>query len=125
VSAGEDDLEALLGLSVELVQIMKEADMEAAMDRHPSGKEMAPPAPVDVVDTVREGLTARDRCDDACSAAALYRIRLDAMTLEFCHHHHNKHFPRLEPSGWQIVGENTGLYEELYGRNRLQGGDHA
>lgn len=97
---------------------------EAARERHPSGAEV-PPVPVDVVDTVREALTSADRCDNDCSAGALYRVKLREMVLDFCHHHHHKHFPTMEPWGWKVVGENEGLLEELYGRNRLKGGDHA
>lgn len=121
----DDHLSELLGLSVEVALIMKEADVEAAKERHPSGKEGAPPAPVDVVDAVREPLTAADRCDNDCSAGALYRLKLRDMVLDFCHHHHHKHFPTMEPWGWKIVGENAGLYAELYGSNRLKGSDHA
>lgn len=97
---------------------------EAAKERHPSGKEAAPPAPVDVVDTVREPLTAADRCDAACSAAALYRVRHDVggNELDFCHHHYHKLSPRMV--AWKVVGENASLYRELYG-NRLKGDDHA
>lgn len=114
-----ESLEALLGLSIEVAQTMRSAEMEAAMERHPSSQ-----PPVDIVDTVRETLTAADRCDNDCSAAALYRLRLRSMVLDFCHHHHHKHFPTMEPWGWRVVGENSGLLAELYGGNRAQGESH-
>lgn len=129
-----DDLEALLGLSVELVDTMNAAqrevemsqELEAAKQRHPSGKVVTDiPVPPDGV--VFAVLNAADRCDQGCSAAALYRVAKAASELDFCHHHHAKFFPGMEATGWSVVGTNPSLMEELYGsgRNRLQGGDHA
>ncbi len=128
-AAEVDDLEGTLGLAVELVDTMDEAqrkiDMEAAKQAHPAGKALPPPAP-GTPEATTAVLTAADRCDNDCSAGALYRLRLREMELDFCHHHHNKHFPTMKPWGWVVVGTNPGLMEELYGgRNRHQGDDHA
>lgn len=105
------DMTSILEASVEAY--------EAAKTRHPSGTDL-PPDP-----TVDQQLTAADRCDAACSAAALYRMRhmTGGHELDFCHHHHHKLSPRM--TAWTVVGRNDSLYAELYGNNRLQGGDHA
>lgn len=121
-----DDLEALLGLSVELVDTMnkaqREIEMEAAKERHPSGKAVTdvPPPPEHPPAAV---LNAADRCDAGCGAAALYRVGSGASVLDYCHHHHNKLFPGMD--GWTIIGTNQSLMDELYNTNRLKGGDHA
>lgn len=126
MTPADDNLEALLGLSVELVNTMKEAEVEAAKERHPSGNALRdaslPDAPVTTVMAV---LNAADRCDNDCSAAALYRVALRQMELDFCHHHKNKYFPEMEKWGWTVVGTNPSLMDELYNTNRLKGGDHA
>lgn len=126
----EDGLAALLGLSVELVDTMNAAarevemeELEAAKQRHPSGGRVVtdvPPAPETTPLVV---LNALDRCDQGCGAAALYRVGKGQHELDFCHHHYNKIFPTLV--GWNVVGSNKSLYEELYHSNRLKGGDHA
>jgi hypothetical protein len=89
-----------------------EASVEAAKERHPSGKGEAMPSYRS--DGFADVLTAVDRCDEGCSAAALYRLQLREMTLEFCHHHHAKHFPGMEPWGWKVTGMNASLHAELY-----------
>src|SRR5688500_10979651 len=98
-----DNVEALLGLSVELVNTMNAAkqavDMEAAMARHPSSQ---PASSGGVL------LTAADRCDE-CPAAAAYRLALKGkphMVLDFCNHHLRKHFPGMIEWGWVVIGGN-------------------
>lgn len=123
-SNGEDNLEALLGLSVELVKTMNDAhnsELEAARERHPSGLTVEPVA---VGGTI---LTAVDRCDAECSAAAVYRLReaKGNRVLDFCAHHNHKHSLKLAEQGWKLDGTNPSLIEELYNSNRLKGGDHA
>ena len=97
----------------DLVPIL-EASVEAAKERHPSGKDdtftAAQPA-LGLPDVI----THADRCDNDCSAAALYRLQLREMTLEFCHHHYGKHFPEMRTSGWTVTGKNGSLHTELYG----------
>lgn len=106
MSANEPDLEALLGLSVELAQTMKEADIEAAKERHPSASGDAPgPA-----------LTAADRCDAACGAAALYRVSFGLNVLDYCAHHWAKYMPAMADRGWKVIGTNPSLLDEMYGK---------
>lgn len=122
-----DGLEALLALSVELVETMnraqREAEMEAAKQRHPAGKMLnaTPPASNAVVMNV---LNAADRCDQGCGAAALYRYRRGSGELDLCHHHSGRFAPKLDEEGWVVVGNNDSLLKELYA-NRLKGDDHA
>lgn len=85
-----------------------EASVEVAKQRHPSASGDAP----GVV------LTAADRCDNDCSAAALYRLKLRNMVLDFCHHHKAKYFPEMEKWGWEVVGQNPTLLAELYSDDR-------
>ena len=117
----DDDLTALLGLSVEVAQTMKEAAVEAAKERHPAGKALDLPAPSGVE------LTAADRCDADCSAGALYRVHqyAKALTLDWCRHHFFKHFPGQALDGWQVIGANPDLFDELHQNNRRKGTDHA
>jgi hypothetical protein len=125
----DDDLTALLGLSVEVAQTMKEAALEAAKERHPAGKALDLPQPSGVV------LTAADRCDAACTAGALYRVTKtlfgvvneheSAPTLDWCRHHFFKHFPTQVADGWQVIGANPDLFAELHQNDRLKGTDHA
>jgi hypothetical protein len=119
--AAEENLEALLGLSVELAQTMKEADMEAAKQRHPSGLHHAPVVPADAA-----VLTAADRCDAACSAGAVYRMRQGKSNREllFCGHHWRRHAPAMVDQDWKVDATNPDLLAELYG-SRSQGTDHA
>lgn len=122
-----DDLEALLGLSVELVDTMnrakREVEMEAAKQRHPSGNAPAPAQPpgTDTPSVLR----AADRCDSGCGAGALYRVAVGSSTsvLDFCHHHFGRYFPKLDGDGWRVIGHNGELLKELYA-NRLKGSDH-
>jgi hypothetical protein len=123
--SNDQNLEALLGLSVETIQAMKKAEreieMEAAKERHPSGADVETVVPDTV--SLPNVLTALDRCDAGCGAAALYRVSAGLNVLDYCHHHHNRLFPNMP--GWVVTGENSDLYAELYNSNRLQGGDHA
>lgn len=125
---GEDNLESLLGLSVELQETMnaahKEIEMEAAKERHPSGKAV-PTVEAAAAEVIPDILNAADRCDAACSAAALYRMQHDVggHELDFCHHHFHKNSKRM--TAWSTVGINQSLMDELYNTNRLKGGDHA
>lgn len=116
-----DDLESLLGLSVELAQTMKEAEMEAAKQRHPSGLHVEPVVPTDAA-----VLTAADRCDAACSAGAVYRMRQGKTNREllFCGHHWRRHAPAMVDQGWKVDATNPDLLAELYGANRAQGESH-
>lgn len=127
---GQDNLEALLALSVELGETMnkaqREIEMEAAKERHPSGKAVTDvPLPTETATTEQVVLNALDRCDAGCGAAALYRVRHDVggHELDFCHHHKHKLEPRM--TAWSVVGTNPSLMDELYNTNRLKGGDHA
>lgn len=88
-----------------------EASVEAAKERHPSADTFTPAPALGLPDV----LTAVDRCDNDCSAAALYRLQLREMTLEFCHHHYGKHFPEMRTWGWTVTGKNASLHAELYG----------
>lgn len=150
----DDNLEALLGLSVELHETLKRAErehrMEAAKERHPSGKAIGTTAHAEIERTLAEAraqgvvLNATDRCDADCSAAALYRVeqplmdpdawvgfgepggprKQEAPTLDWCRHHFYKHFPAQVADGWKVTGANPDLFAELHG-NRLKGSDHA
>lgn len=95
-----------------LVPIL-EASVEAAKERHPSNSG----------DTPGVVLTGADRCD-GCSQQALYRVVKQSVglpllsethTIDFCRHHHGKHFPEMEKTGWTVVGTNPTLHAELYG----------
>lgn len=99
-----------------------EASVEAAKQRHPSGKGDAPtPAEPEVLADV---LTAADRCDNGCGAGALYLLRhTDGHELALCHHHRHKHAHRM--TAWAVVGQNSSLMAELYRTDRSKGGDHA
>jgi hypothetical protein len=97
-----------------LVPIL-EASVEAAKQRHPSASG----------DTPGVVLTGADRCDEGCGAGALYRLRLRAMELDFCHHHKAKYFPEMEAWGWVVIGMNPSLHAELFRTDRSQGSDHA
>jgi hypothetical protein len=121
VATEEDDsLIALLGLSVETAQTLKEAAVEAAKERHPSA--------LPVVDLPSEGdiLTAADRCDDACTAGAVYRMRdgKGNRILDFCGHHWRKHAPGMADQGWKVTGTNPDAINAMYG-DRSKGDDHA
>lgn len=122
-----DDLESLLGLSVELQETMnaahREIEMEAAKERHPSGKAV-PTVEATAAEAIPNILNAADRCDAACSAAALYRMEHieGGHQLDFCHHHFHKNSKRM--TAWSAVGVNQSLMDELYA-NRLKGTDHA
>jgi hypothetical protein len=122
-----DDLESLLGLSVELVDTMnaamREVEMEAAKQRHPSGKMVTakPEAPEGVTLDI---LTAADRCDQGCGGAALYRLHRERLELDFCHHHYGRLAGPMEEQGWVVSAVNGSLLNELY-RNRLGGESHA
>jgi hypothetical protein len=126
-----DDLEALLGLSVELVDTMNSAqrevvmEIEAAKHRHPAGKGLTVSAGPPGTDTP-SALNAADRCDSGCGAGALYRVAAGSSVsvLDFCHHHFGRFFPALEGEGWRIIAHNGSLLKELYA-NRLKGDDHA
>jgi hypothetical protein len=118
----DDNLMALLGLSVETAMTMREAAVEAAKERHPSGLHHgAPVVPADAA-----VLTAADRCDAACSAAAVYRMRQGKTNrdLLFCGHHWRKHAPAMIDEGWKVDASNPDLIAEMYGV-RTQGDDHA
>jgi hypothetical protein len=124
MSGNGDDLEALLGLSVEVAKTMKEAAVEAAKERHPSGKAVSPldavTAPGSVV------LNHGDRCDH-CGVAAVYRVadsKAQNRVLDFCLHAFRKHFPPMANQGWAVIGGNTSLLQTL-GEDRLKGDDHA
>jgi hypothetical protein len=125
------DLTPLLDLSVELAKAMNEAQREIEMNaeaikRHPSGKVVIPAVgPGSVPEGIPLAvLNAADRCDAACPAAALYRMRhtVGGHEIDLCHHHRQKHAPRM--SAWSVVGVNPKLMDELYA-NRLKGADHA
>lgn len=122
----DDNLEALLGLSVEVAQTMKEAAVEAAKERHPSGKGMGArvelPKPSGIV------LTGADRCDDGrCNAGALYRVHLASkgFDLDWCRRHFFQYFPEQSTFGWKVTGANPDLFAELHQNDRLKGSDHA
>lgn len=124
-----DDLESVLGLSVELVDTMnraqREVEMEAAKQRHPSGKIVPAVGPGSVPEGVTLAvLNAADRCDAGCGAGALYRMRHDVggHELDLCHHHRHKHAEKM--LAWSVIGTNPKLMTELYA-NRLKGDDHA
>jgi hypothetical protein len=105
-----------------------EASVEAAKERHPSGKEIGTGAHEAIEEEIHgapDVLSQADRCDNDCTAEALYRLQLRDMTLEFCHHHHAKHFPAMSPWGWKVVGRNASLHAELYRTDRSQGGTRA
>lgn len=98
---------------------MRQASVEAAKQRHPSGSSSAK----GVI------LTAVDRCD-GCGAGAVYRVmkRITGMeavvansALDFCGHHWRKNFPKMVDSGWVVVGGNPDL---LGPEDRLKGSDH-
>lgn len=114
------------GQEPEGTKTLKEAEMDAAKQRHPSGKDVPPVKAKPLPEAATDVLTAADRCDQGCGSGALYRVKLRALIMDFCHHHHHKLFPTLEAQGWAVGGTNPGLMEELYGgRNRAQGSDHA
>lgn len=88
-----------------------EASIEAAKARHPSAQS-PPVAPPDAI-----VLTAADRCDAACSAAALYRTAKGNRYLDFCRHHLFRYFPKMSnEQGWKVVGSNPELFAELEGQ---------
>lgn len=90
-----------------------EASVEAAKERHPSGKDIGTGAHEAIEGAVvGEVLVAADRCDNDCPAAALYRLALREMRLDFCGHHQRKHFPEMEKWGWTIIGRNPELAPE-------------
>lgn len=151
----DDNLEALLGLSVETIEALKraerETEVEAAKERHPSGKAIGTTAHRAIEEYAAQAreqanvkLTAADRCDADCSAAALYRVeqplmdpdawvgfgepggprKQEAPTLDWCRHHFYKHFPSQVADGWKVTGANPDLFAELHA-NRLKGSDHA
>lgn len=121
----DSSLEAQLALSVEIAQAMKEADVEAAKERHPSGKAVAARNISPDVSGIAKTMDARDRCD-GCSSAALYRLGKDGHAdLSLCHHHGHRHADKLEENGWSLIDHNASLMQELYNSNRLQGEDHG
>ena len=115
----DDNLIALLGLSVETAQTLKEAAMEAAKERHPSA---LPVVDLDAGGTV---LTAADRCDDACSAGAVYRMSegKSNRSLDFCGHHWRRHAPKMYDQGWKVTGTNPDAIAAMYG-DRAKGESH-
>lgn len=80
-----------------------EQSIEAAKRRHPSG--------VEIIAVTNIVLTALDRCDTDCSAAAVYRVTSGATAteLDFCGHHWRKHFPAMALKGWTVTGTNPEL----------------
>jgi hypothetical protein len=120
VSHDDTSLESLLALSIETAQIMKEAAVEAAKERHPSA------LPVVDLPSAGDVLTAADRCDDACTAGAVYRMRdgKGNRILDFCGHHWRKHAPGMANLGWKVTGTNPDAINAMYG-DRLKGDDHA
>lgn len=123
IPSDDDNLMALLGLSVETAQIMKEAAVEAAKERHPSALPPVLPGS-DIANS--DVLTAADRCDDACTAGAVYRMRHGKgnRVLDFCGHHWRKHAPKMADQGWKVTGSNPEAIAALYG-DRAKGDDHA
>ena len=112
-----------------------EASVEAARERHPSGKDVGTTAHEAIEGAIKadgealpDALTAADRCDAGCGAGALYRVEkefviqpegyaqpfINVSAFEFCHHHHNRYFPKLEELGYRLVGQNATLKAELY-----------
>lgn len=131
----DDNLEALLGLSVETIEALKRAEreieVEAAKERHPSGKTIGTTAHKAIEEYAAQAreqanvkLNAADRCDADCSAAALYRVERAESVLDWCRHHFYKHFPSQVADGWKVTGANPDLFAELHA-NRLKGSDHA
>lgn len=120
IPSDDDNLIAMLGLSVEVAQTLKEAAVEAAKERHPSS---LPPVDPEAGGTV---LTAADRCDDACSAGAVYQMGLSKSNrvLLFCGHHWRKHAPKMYDQGWTVTGTNPDAIAAMYG-DRAKGDDHA
>lgn len=114
----DDELLALLGLSVETVQTLKEAAMEAAKERHPSA------LPAIDLPSESDVLTAVDRCD-GCGAGAVYRMRdgKGNRVLDFCGHHWTRHAPAMTEQGWKVTGSNPDALEAMYG-SRSQGESH-
>lgn len=104
----DENLEALLALSVETVQTMKAAEaamVEEAKQRHPSNSGVR--------------LTAADRCDSCGAGAAFmvekplsdpsdpYNTKLASTPhLLFCMHHWRKNFPSMVDKGWVVAGGN-------------------
>lgn len=80
-----------------------EASIEEAKRRHPSAQ---PALPVSVT------LTTADRCD-GCGAEAAYSVGRGDQDMLFCRHHHLKNFPSMASQGWQVIGGNPTLLEEL------------
>lgn len=86
-----------------------EQSIEAAKQRHPSG--------VEIIGVTNIVLTAADRCDAECPAAALHRVEykpagLDHHTpaqLDFCGHHFRQSWPSLEATSWVVIGVNPDL----------------
>lgn len=78
-----------------------EASIEAeqAKERHPSGEDVS--AITGIV------LTAADRCDTGCGAAAVYRVSAGLNPLDYCGHHWRKFKPSM--TGWKVIGVNAEL----------------
>lgn len=90
-----------------------EASIEAAKERHPSGKAVVDAPAVGTTEVVDIGLGLA--CDEACPQPALHRLRLGSksMELDFCSHHYGKHFPGMKDFGWAIVGTSFELANQL------------
>lgn len=52
-------------------------------------------------------LTAADRCDAGCGAAAVYRVSAGLNPLDYCGHHWRKFKPSM--TGWTVIGVNAEL----------------
>lgn len=109
----EDDAWSPANPDGDLVPIL-EASLAAAKQQHPSGKDDTFTEPEAYASAPVDGaLTNADRCDEDCPQAALYRLQLRSMVIEFCAHHHAKHFPVMERQGWRIIGTNDSLAASL------------
>lgn len=106
-----------------LVPIL-EASVEAAKARHPSGKEIGTTMHESIEQTLPDSgvLTAADRCDAACGAAAVYQVTSPdigpASGLLYCLHHWRKHFPKMSEKGWKVTGANPELAAALGGEGK-------
>lgn len=77
------------------------ASVEAAKARHPSGATIG--RQVQDVPGVTFTLTAADRCDAECPAAALYRVAKGTALLDFCGHHWGRNSKSMTLAGWAVV----------------------
>lgn len=56
-------------------------------------------------------LTLKDRCD-RCSAAAMVRVSIGELPLDFCGHHYRKNEAKLSEIGAKVLVDNTKSQQE-------------